>query len=116
MPPRKQKQSDATYPELKGQVDRWAFQVRSNGSVTVGTKGSGPHKRWTFQLSTYPEDGHDPAECVRREIRVRNEKGKPTPLIGDLAGDDGDTGSDAAMQPVDSLDAASVEAASDHVR
>ena len=69
-------------------VQGWPFRVDGSGLVTVGKAESGPHKRFTFWLTRYPNDWSDPAACVRTEIEDRNSEvrlrkiGRPTLRFG----------------------------------
>ena len=86
----KQRVPDAYTPVSKAIVRGWPFRVRGDGMVTVGTASSGQFKRFTFQLSTYPEDSEDPSQCVIAEIDNRNTParaaaiGQLTPRFGPL--------------------------------
>ena len=89
MPPKKK--APDVYPPLTDQVERgWKFCVRGDGLVTVGTAASGPHMRWTFKLSEYPDDASSPAACLVAEIEERNAPhrvskiGQKTPRYGPL--------------------------------
>ena len=67
-----------------------ALSRRGDGLVTVGTAAAGDHARWTFKLTTYADDAHDPASCVVAEIEERNrperarEIGRSTKRYGPL--------------------------------
>ena len=67
MPPKKS--LPGKYQSLSNQVvSGWRFRVNGQGVVSVGTDVSGPFKRWTFSLNSYPDDSADPAACVLAEI------------------------------------------------
>jgi hypothetical protein len=89
MPPKKK--APDVYPPLTDQVERgWKYRVRGDGLVTVGTAASGPHMRWTFRLSEYPDDASNHAACLVAEIEERNlphrvsKIGQKTPRHGPL--------------------------------
>lgn len=76
------------YQPLVGQDARgWPFRVAGDGHVTVGTVAAGQFKKWTFRLSTYPDDA-SPTACVLAEIEGRRTParvakiGYVTPLDG----------------------------------
>ena len=64
---------DAFTPLTDQVVRGWPFRVRGDGLVTVGTSADGAFARWTFKLTTYLADAHDPASCVVAEIEERNQ-------------------------------------------
>jgi hypothetical protein len=79
---------DAFTPLTEQSVRGWPFRVRGDGLVTVGTAADGPYARWTFKLTSYSNDAHNPASCLVAEIEERNKPGRmarigrPTPRYG----------------------------------
>jgi hypothetical protein len=61
----------------KGTAYGWAIRWNDQGWCTVGTAGSGPFKRFSFELTRYDAPS-DPAACVFAQLLERDKRPGPS--------------------------------------
>ena len=61
----------------------WAFKWNNQGWCTVGTAGTGPLKRFSFELTRYDAPA-DPGACVLAQLLERNKGPGPTATADEI--------------------------------